>query len=350
MVAKLSGDEMLVRDWLCQRGYPEPEYEPDVGAGKRPDFFAATGQMGVSPSSLWAEVKSLQPENTKLLLDRTWPVLKQLGVPAGLNGHAMLHVTDITREQSVRALVKMFHRNGANFASERIRLIFIQQMPEMKDVRTVSVSGVLSERIWARGTGNSKIAVPAGTIENAQATATWEVGEATRSAPVYKVFDWLTGFDCALVVEIDPEDRPLTSISSMSGGNSTVSQRAVNAIETANSQVRRAYRFKPAAGVVFIVPAEEHADDLAIATAVYGKLTVPVPLVTPRSRDKRLGEAFYGHDGAFRPGKNTHISVVVRLRSNGEVATYFPNPFAREPIDESASLLQGLRRAPVTFA
>ena len=127
MPAELSDDEFLVRDWLGRRGYPEPEYEPLIsGSNRRPDFFAVANEASVTPNMLWAEVKSLQPDNTAIGLSKTWPILRELGVPAGINGHAMLHVTEGTREQSVRALIKMFHRKAANHASETMRLTFIQ--------------------------------------------------------------------------------------------------------------------------------------------------------------------------------------------------------------------------------
>jgi hypothetical protein len=124
----------------------------------------------------------------------------------------------------------------------------------------------------------------------------------------------------------------------------SLSARVLSALEDANSQLRNACRFKSAPGVVFIMPGEDHADDGMIATDAYGRLTVPF------SRESnQLGEAFYGRDGAFRPNKNTHISAAIRLRRRGGIPMYFPNPFAREPIDERASLFSGLNRAAVKF-
>src|SRR5260370_33936592 len=84
---------------------------------------------------------------------------------------------------------------------------------------------------------------------------------------------------------------------------------------------------------------------LPLLMGAYGKLTVPIHRETGK-----FDEAFYGRDGAFRRDKNTHISAAIRLRRNGQVATYFPNPFAKQPIDENASLFSGLRRAPGHFA
>lgn len=344
-MAELSDDERLARDWLCERGYDKLEYEPAVvTSGRRPDFFATSNDGGTTPSTLWAEVKSLEPEDTAIAISKSWPTLKSLGVPANINGHAMLHVNKLTRDQSVRALVKMFHRKAITHASEKVDLIFIQQFPEKKDVRYIEISGEVVQKLWVRGAGNGKIGVPVGTIENARAAATWEHDGKSYTQPAFRVFDWLIPFDSALVAHIDPKDRPMTSISTMSGGSSSLSARALSALEQANAQLRNAYTFRPAPGVVFLVPPEDHADDLIITTAAYGELMVPI---SPETEEH--GEAFCGRNGAFRRDKNTHISVAIRLRRKAAPATYFPNPFAREPIDEKASLFSGLRRANVKF-
>jgi hypothetical protein len=343
--AELSADECLVRDWLRERGYPEPEYEPRIVAdGRRPDFLASTSNPVVTPNLLWAEVKSLQPDNTAIGLAKISHILRGLDIPKGINGYAILHVTEASREQSVRALVKMFISKVHAYASEQVRLIFVQQASERTDVRHAEVQGQIAEKVWVRGAGDRRIAVPTATIEDDFALTTHEIDGRFQTLPAFRVFDTQTSFDCALVANINPNDLPLTSISSMSAGSSTLSGRALRALEEANSQLRNAFTFKGAPGVVFIVPAEEYADDIAIAIAAYGKLTVPFSGAT-----SKFGDAFHGDDGAFRPGKNTHISAAIRLRRNGDAATFFPNPFARPPIDEMTSLFRGVRRAPVRF-
>jgi hypothetical protein len=238
----------------------------------------------------------------------------------------------------------MFYGKAIAHASETVSLIFVQQCSAKTDIRYFEVQGPIVEKVWARGAGNGRIAVPIGTIENTQAMVTWEQDGNLQAQPAFKIFDWNLPFDCALVAKIDPADRPLTSISSMSSGSSNISIRTVSALEDANSQLRNAYGFRTAPGVVFIVPSEEHVDDQTIAMGAYGKLSVSINRETGK-----LGDAFYGRDGALRREKNTHISAIIRLRRNGEVATYFLNPFAKEPIDENASLFSGLRRAPVEF-
>ncbi len=152
MSVELNADERLVRDWLCERGYPELEYEPAiVTKGRRPDFLAIANRGGLTPNVLWVEVKSLAADNTVIALSKSWPILKELGAPEKVNGHAMLHVTETTREQSVRALVKMFYRKAIDHASENVRLIFIQQCSEKTDVRHVEVrGGVVQKGMGAR--------------------------------------------------------------------------------------------------------------------------------------------------------------------------------------------------------
>jgi hypothetical protein len=344
MPAELSGEERLVQNWLCERGY-EPEYEPAIVAdGRQPDFLAIAHNDTATPDIFWAEVKSLQPDSTAIALSKVSPLLKGLGVPDKVHGHAMLHVTEATSQQAVRALVKMFYGKAITHASETVYLIFVHQYAPKNDIRYFEVQGPIVQKVWARKVGDGKIAVPVGTIENAQAMVTWEQDGKAQTQPAFRVFDWNLPFDCALVGKIDPADRLLTSISSMSSGSSNIPTRTVNALEAANSQLRNAYGFRAAPGVVFLVPSEEHVDDRMIAMGAYGKLTAPISRETGK-----LGEAFYGRNGTFRRDKNRHISAAIRLRRNGEAGTYFPNPFAREPIDENASLFSGLHRAPVQF-
>lgn len=343
MPTRLSDDERLVGDWLCKLGY-EPEHEPAVvESGRRPDFLAIARSPTAIPDAFWAEVKSLQPDNSAIVQSKLWPLLKILTVPSGLYGHATLHVTEVTKEQSVRALVKMFFGKAVAHASEPVCLIFIQQCSGKADIRYSEVDGPIIQKVWARGAGDGKISVPVGTIENAQALVTWEQDGKSQTQRAFKIFDWVLPFDCALVANINPVDHPLDSISSMSSGSSNVPARTLSALEAANSQLRNAYGFRAAPGVVFVVP-EEHVDDQTIAMGAYGKLTVLVHRETGKP-----GEAFYGRDGVFRRDKNTHIAAAIRLRRNGQPATYFPNPFARNPIDEGASLFSCLRRAPVQF-
>jgi hypothetical protein len=340
----MNDDERLVHDWLCERSYL-PEYEPAIVAtGRKPDFLVVGRDARPTPQTFWAEVKSLQPENSRIAISKSLPVLKEFGVPENVNGHAMLHVNENTRQQSIRALLKMFFGKVHDYESENVWLVFLQQNSEATDVRYLEVESQIVEKVWVRGARNETIAVPAGRIEDAQAPTKWSQDGKSLKAPAFRIFDWQKSFDCALVVRIEPHGRRLTAIASMSGGNSNLSDRALGAIENANAQLRNAHKFKQVPGIVFIVPAEDYADDLMIAIAAYGQLTVPI------SRESlTAGEGYFGRDGAFRAGKNTHIGSLIRLRRKGGPSTYFPNPFAKQPIDERATLFTGLQRANVTF-
>jgi hypothetical protein len=129
----------------------------------------------------------------------------------------------------------------------------------------------------------------------------------------------------------------------MASGSSNVPTRAINALENANSQLRNACAFIQAPGVVLLIVRESHADDEMIAIATYGKLMVPISRETMKS-----GPAYHGPDGVFRPEKNTHVSMVIRLHRNG-ASTFFPNPYARHPISENAAFLAGGQRTSVRF-
>lgn len=139
----------------------------------------------------------------------------------------MLHVTEATREQSIRALVSIFYGKAVAHASESVSLIFVQQCSAKPGIRHFEVQGPVVQKVWARGAGDRKIAVPVGSVENTQAMVTWEQDGKPQAQPAFKVFDWNLPFDCALVANIDPTDRPLTSISSMSSGSSNIAARTV---------------------------------------------------------------------------------------------------------------------------
>src|SRR5262249_5323156 len=138
---------VLAQSWLEQRGY-KAEFDPAlVATGRRPDFLCHA-IAEVQPPVLWAEGKSIEPDDTSLVLSQVWPVLKSLAVPPGLTGHAMLHATPATRQQSVRALLKMFYGKASNYSAERCSLVFIQQSTDQTDVRYIEVKGDVPQHVW----------------------------------------------------------------------------------------------------------------------------------------------------------------------------------------------------------
>src|SRR5579872_2205937 len=127
----MTKDEGLARDWLQSRGYCV-EFEPRaVMTGRKPDFLA-TAQGSITPGVIWAEVKSIGPESRTVTQATIWQLLKELRLPPGLNGSAVIHVNNRTRPQSVRALVKLFNREAMQLAAARTRLIFIQQISDRR--------------------------------------------------------------------------------------------------------------------------------------------------------------------------------------------------------------------------
>lgn len=84
----MSEDERFAKRWLEECGY-RLEFQPRhyVPTGRCPDFLA-TATADATPSLFWAEVKSLEPEATRVALANTWPVLKSISPPPGLNGQA----------------------------------------------------------------------------------------------------------------------------------------------------------------------------------------------------------------------------------------------------------------------
>jgi hypothetical protein len=81
----------------------------------------------------------------------------------------MLHVTPATRQQSARALLKMFYGKASSYSDKRCSLVFIQQSTGQDNVRYVEVSGDVPQHVWVRGAGSSAIAGPVGVAENGAA-------------------------------------------------------------------------------------------------------------------------------------------------------------------------------------
>jgi hypothetical protein len=171
-----------------------------VTGGRCPDFLVAADGSGLVPEAFWAEVKSLDPTQTARAISKISPILKKLSIPADLNGDAMLHVTPITREQSVRALVKMFQTQAKKYRSERIDLVFIQQTSGDIDIRYLEVTGEIEQKVWVRGAGSANVAVPIGAIEDCHASVMSE----GRVARAFRVFDWRASFDWGTIPVTKP--------------------------------------------------------------------------------------------------------------------------------------------------
>ena len=69
-------------------------------------------------------------------------VIKSVTVPDDLHGHATLFVNAGTRQQSIRAVLKLFAEHGPKYKGETAKLIFTQQVPKVKSVQRVGFNGV----------------------------------------------------------------------------------------------------------------------------------------------------------------------------------------------------------------
>jgi len=324
--------ERIVAAWLRSRGY-DPEFNPAVVTkGRNPDFFA---RGATQPKAIWAEVKTIEPEDVTLAMGRAWEVMRSATLPTGLHGHGTLYVNDLTRDQSVRSVLNLFANNVESYRGERVRLVFIQQVADKKGVKRLSFTDqALPERFWIRGAGEHKYGVCPGVLDDGLRMATLPDG---LEVPAFHLFDWHEKADCTLVATLDPDRLPF-NIHPMGGGFVSMGDRARNALETANRQIRNACKFQQAPGIAVIVPSPiAFVDDSHIGAAAYGRLAFSITV--PEGKASQL---FHGPDAAFQPSKNRHLSVAVRLNRDGQGGMFFPNPYAHYPIDKGAAVLNGL--------
>jgi hypothetical protein len=339
----MTDEEQLAAEWLMSRGY-DPEFQSKiVTKGRSPDFL---GRRSADPNALWAEVKTLEPESVSIVMGRAWEIIKASVLPADLRGFATLWVNGGTRDQSVHSLLKLFSEHAEKHRAENVRLIFIQQNADTGGIRRVDFSNTVPpNRLWIRGAGDQLAAVPPGVLEDSFAIGTINERGILRSSEAFKLFDWQAPLDCALVATLNPTDHPF-SIHPMGGGFVSVAPRILNALESANGQIRNACDYLPAPGVVLIVPPEYGPiDNQQIGAAAYGKLVFSVSVP-----DGRAGRLQHGPDAAFQSKKNRHISAAIRLYRNGSAGMYFPNRFAHHQISAGAPLLAGLECYPPAAA
>jgi hypothetical protein len=142
----MSSDERPAYEWLRERGY-DVEFNPHIVTfGRRPDFLCTTTKGG-NPDVFWAEVKSIEQDDTTAVMSMIWPVVQGIPLPAELKGHATLEVNSTTREQSVRALLKLVHSEAPSHMSAPTSPVFVQQNPDYDDVWYVKVRGVKAQHV-----------------------------------------------------------------------------------------------------------------------------------------------------------------------------------------------------------
>jgi hypothetical protein len=291
-------------------------------------------------------VKSIDPDDSTAALSRFHSVIASAKIPPSLHGHGMVYIEPHAVEQSVRWVLKAFAQHAPEFADQKVVLAFAQQSRDGRNVRRAKIDASVPEMLWVRGADTGPMRLPIGVCNESFAPAkVFYPGGEERIGKTFQFFEWTGSIECSVVARLDPADRPLDSLTSMSGGSGQTRDRTERALEDANGQIKTACMTDAAPGIVLLVPRGPFVDDTMIAAAAYGHLTVPLML---KDGCVEHGEMYHGLDGVFRQNKNTHISAAVHVRREGP-ATFFPNPYARHPIPDDASVFRGAVRANVKF-
>jgi hypothetical protein len=339
-------EEARAEAWLRAQGYTasRPTWLP--ATLKNPDFWATNDML--APPNLWAEVKSIDPDDSTAVLGKYRDLIRAARIPPGLHGHAMMHLDPGAIEQPLRWALNCLKTRSLPYANTKISLIFIQQTRSAEQEYRIAIDSNPPTVIWARAEV-LPLPLPAQIgSETLDAMAQLTTPDGRKStARAYNFFNPGSAMQCALIVRLDPEDRPLGGIACMSGGSGQACGRMIQALEAANRQIKAACAAdRPAPGLVIVTSRDPvGSDDQALQAAVYGEFTIQISL----NRD-HPGNAgmHHGRNGVFRPNKNTHLSAVAHLHHNAPV-TFFPNPYARLPIDDGAPVFTGAVRANVEF-
>jgi len=298
------------RAWLVERGYT-PERPICLPKGLRnPDYWAVSNVS--QPPELWAEVKSIDEDDSTAVLVKYHRLVSSIVIPDGLSGYAHISIEPKAVEQSIRWTLRFFTERAPQYAGQKIALAFLQQSATGTDIHRVEIGGEEPAVVWVRGAGDRRLKAPMRICDAYHSPAKLIRPDfSERVGEVFHFFEWTEESECEVVAHLDPRDAPLTHISSMSGGAGQGRERTVRALEDANQQIKEACSVRAAPGIVFLVPQGPFAEDFPIQTAAYGVLTAAVNLKGDHSE---LGEAFHGKDGVFRHDKNRHISAAKRDR------------------------------------
>ena len=338
MPNKTTEEEQLASTWLQSKGF-KPEFEPAIVAqGRRPDFLA---KSTAAEPYVWAEVKTLDPEIVTTNMRRAADIITQTTLPDGLLGYATMYVNENTKDQSIRAVLKLFAEHAPKYRDKRAKLVFIQQAHDISGMRRIDIlDSEIPEHFWVRGAGQGPIGAPPGVLEDLFRLATVWDGRPPSEVRAYNIFSG-SDANCTIAAHLNEDDHPLR-ISPMGGGIVDVASRILQAVESANRQIRNACKYLSAPGVVLIFPPlYGFIDDQQIGTAVYGKLRMYINV-----RTRTASPLEHGPDAAFQSGKNRHISAVIRMNRDGRPGTFFPNFHAHHELDRTNSLLAGLACYP----
>src|SRR5262245_61602710 len=125
-------EEALAEAWLRAQGYTatRPTWLPP---GRSPDFWAESVTLAQPP--LWAEVKSIDLDDSTAALSRFRSVIALAKIPPDLRGHGIVRIEPHAVEQSVRWVLKAFAQRAPKFAGQKVVLAFVQQRRDGRDVR-----------------------------------------------------------------------------------------------------------------------------------------------------------------------------------------------------------------------
>ncbi|MBP6012899.1 MAG: hypothetical protein KBA31_11785 [Alphaproteobacteria bacterium] len=333
-------EEERARTWLRERGYETDR--PTWLSGDNPDFWAHG--IDASPPGLWVEVKSADKSGTMAALDKHYDMIHAWPIPDGLRGHSTFHLSPTTTKESVERLLKRFVLEVPKYAERECALNFVQHVGNKRDLQRIEIHGAVPETFWVFGAGGAKPSVPLGSADTSLAPATWIGSDGERKdGRAFNFLEWSTDPDCALVVRITPRGLPF-GIGLMSGGHVAAREKTLPMLKRANSQIKAACVDRDVPGIVVLVPQDWHVEPMHVQAACYGVLQVPISV--GRDVPPSTGQMYHGHDGMFRPDKNTHLSAVLLLSQSG-AATFFPNPFALHTIPDTATVFRGAKRAAV---
>ena len=351
-------EEELAKAWLRERGYEcfrPTELSRDHRAWlphrekgqENPDFWAESGLH--EPNGLWAEVKTIAPDDWEEALTKFSRSIDSVRIPDGLRGWAHMRLHPDAIEQSVQSVLKNFESYSPSFVGQKILLVFLQKTRDCRQEYQVDIAAETPIKIWARA---EKLPLNPGFwlkdhLWYAPAQLRTPDGR-FLTGPTFQFFSGNKDGQCVLEVHLDPEREPLDSFAVSSGGRGQATDRTVKHLKKANRQIKTACKTCDAPGVAILIPGGKFGvTDYAIQAAVYGVLRTSFSVDGAEAKTSRL---FHGENGVFRLQKNRHISAAILLHPKA-TATVFPNPnpYALQPIPENAPLFAGASRANVQF-
>jgi len=309
---------LLSRGFLFRR-------EPIFVTGRKPDFLTfGRGRM-------WVEVKEFDPPVSQALLDAGWRELTQrlekithpcridAWIAPGFNQRAAKQVTHLLA-QELKAGPPVGHELYIAVPSGTVDAAVVRLSWKRRNGTPVQL---LSLRCVEGVYGYPLAAEPEDWTADLQI-----VDDSTVTAkPAFKVLQVRQPARVMLRVEVGGKGAVLGSLGNAEMQDVNTVDRLRDVIDDANDQVKSGHKHRavPAVLVVYF----DHlggGQESDVLRACLGDLMASIdPNVNAISR------TFYGHNGVFRPNKNTAISAIIYL-SRHYPAMSLVNPYARYPV------------------